>query len=97
VIYISYTRQSTLTLAHEIGHALKLDHPPIGTLDALNLMQGWLDDGPLGADARSRLTVGQAMRMNIENESWISKLPIAGPTRKCWVSDPCPPDELDAR
>jgi hypothetical protein len=95
VILVSYTSQSTLTLAHEIAHALKLEHPG-ATLDALNLMQDLLDDGPLGADARSRLTVGQAFIMNVENESWMATAD-PGPTRLCWSTDPCPPAVLDAR
>jgi hypothetical protein len=98
VIFISYTKHSTITLAHEIGHALGLDDEE-ETLGALNLMYSLAHDGPLGADARSRLTVGQVFRMNVWNDSWITTVPAATrPTRLCRIaSEPCPPVDLDAR
>jgi hypothetical protein len=98
VIFISYTKHSTITLAHEIGHALGLDDEE-EALGVLNLMHNLAPDGPLGADARSRLTVGQVFRMNVWNDSWITTVPTATrPTRLCrTASEPCPPVDLDAR
>jgi hypothetical protein len=95
VIYVSYTKHSTITLAHEIGHALGLKDEE-ERLGSLNLMHNLLPDGPLGADARSRLTVGQVFRMNVWDGSWMAKLPSAV-TRVCRTSNPCPAMTFDAR
>lgn len=95
VIFISYTKHSTITLAHEIGHALGLEDEE-DRLGALNVMHNLLPDGPLGADARSRLTVGQVFRMNVWNGSWITTRTVGAPKRLCRMSDPCPPVDLDA-
>jgi hypothetical protein len=97
VVYISYTRHSPITLAHEIGHALGLDHVLSTVSGGINVMDGLADDGPLGANVRSRLTVGQAFRMNVYNDSYLTKLSPLPLTRRCITSEPCPPVELDAR
>ncbi len=98
VVFISYSRHSTITLAHEISHALGLVDEE-EALGVTNVMNNLSSDGPLGADARSRLSVGQVFRMNVWNDSWITKVhPAARIPRLCrtWM-DPCPPVALDAR
>jgi hypothetical protein len=95
VIFISYTRRSPTTLAHEIGHALGLkDEEP--NLSDINLMYNLAPDGPLGANARSRLTIGQVFRMNVYNDSWTA-IRAGKSTRGCIETSPCPQVDLDAR
>jgi hypothetical protein len=97
VVYISYDRHSNVTLAHELGHVLGLQDE-LGRLGSVNVMHNLLPDGPLGADARSRLTVGQAFRMNVFDHSWINKrLPAPPNLRACTVAEPCPEVATDAR
>ena len=96
VIYVSYTRHSQMTLAHEIGHALGLNDEESG-FGALNLMYSLAPDGPLGADARSQLTLGQVFRMNVWNWSYLIAKSSAAPKRGCDDAEPCPPVAFDVR
>lgn len=96
VIYISYTRHSTTTLAHELGHALALEHGDL--MGSENVMNSAAPDGPMGASARSHFTVGQVFRMNISDESWLNnKGPRSGLKRSCGIAGKCPPIEFDVR
>jgi hypothetical protein len=95
VIYVSYTRHSTVTLAHEIAHALGLNDEE-EELGVLNVMYNLADDGPLGADARSQFTVGQVFTMNVWNWSYLI-VGSAAPQRNCNQWDPCPGMSLDVR
>ena len=83
-----------MTLAHEIGHALGLSDEE-GRLGNRDVMHNLLPDGPLGADARSHLSLGQVFRMNVWNDSWINTRKPAPPQRACDASQSCPPTELD--
>jgi hypothetical protein len=99
VLFISYTRHSSVTLAHELGHALNLGEAE-GTLGAVNVMNNLAPDSPLGASARSRLTLGQVFRMNVSGDAWVNT--AAGPrvgalTRSCVLVGQCPPLDLDVR
>jgi hypothetical protein len=93
VVFISYTHHSPVTLAHELGHALGLNDEE--EMTALNVMNSLLPDGPQGADARSRLSVGQAFHMNVWNDSWINIRSPKPPVRACDDVHPCPPMALD--
>jgi hypothetical protein len=95
IIYVSYTRHSSITLAHELGHVLGLNDEE-ATLGEINVMHNLAPDGSLGADARSRLTVGQVFRENIWEDSWLPRT-TSGPTRFCDATSPCPPVTIDAR
>ncbi len=91
VVFISYSHHSPVTLAHELGHVLGLNDEA-GRLGNRNVMHNLLPDGPLGADARSHLTVGQAFRMNLWDDSWINsrKPPPLVVQRACDARQPCP-------
>jgi hypothetical protein len=94
VVFVSYGHHSTVTLAHEVGHALGLNDEE-GMLGTVNIMHNLLPDGPLGADARSRLKLGQVFRMNVWNDSWINtRLPLP-PRRACDASQTCPEKASD--
>ena len=57
-------------------------------------------DGPLAADVRSQLTLGQVFRMNVSNDSWLNnnRGPRTGATiRICGIGGRCPPQDFDAR
>jgi hypothetical protein len=88
VVYVSTSHHSSTTLAHELGHALGLNDEEL--LGALNIMNGILPDGPQGAEARSRLTVGQAFRMNVWNDSWINTRLPRPTQRTCYGTQQCP-------
>jgi hypothetical protein len=88
VVYVSTSHHSSTTLAHELGHALGLNDEEL--LGALNIMNGILPDGPQGAEARSRLTVGQAFRMNVWNDSWINTRLPRPAQRTCYGTQQCP-------
>ncbi len=94
VVFISYSHHSPVTLAHEIGHALGLNDEE-GRLGNRDVMHNLLPDGPLGADARSHLSLGQVFRMNVWNDSWINTRKPAPPQRACDANQSCPPIELD--
>jgi hypothetical protein len=76
VIYIAFGTYSTISLPHEVGHALGLVVPLRGHaenspgFDASNVMSNvdW-DKDPFG---RQRFTVGQAFRMNADSASWLN-------------------------
>jgi hypothetical protein len=94
VVFISYSHHSPVTLAHEIGHALGLNDEE-GRISNRDVMNNLLPDGPLGADARSNLTVGQAFRMNVWDDSWLNTR-VPQPTRRaCDAQEPCPPIETN--
>ncbi|HEY8256715.1 MAG TPA: hypothetical protein VIG08_03600 [Gemmatimonadales bacterium] len=96
IIYVSYTRHSSITLTHELGHVLGLkDEEP--TMGENNVMYGMAPDGSLGADARSRLTVGQVFRMNIWNDSWFAIPQPSAQKRYCDAVQPCPLVTTDAQ
>jgi hypothetical protein len=95
IIYVSYTRHSSITLAHELGHVLGLNDEE-SALGEINVMANLAPDGSLGADARSRLTVGQVFRMNIWEDSWLAR-PTGAPKRFCDAAQPCPPVTTDAQ
>ncbi len=94
VIFISYSHHSPVTLAHEIGHALGLNDVKerLGNRD---VMHNLLPDGPLGADARSHLTIGQVFRMNLWDDSWINTRRPKPPQRACHPKETCPDEETD--
>ncbi len=95
VIFISYSHHSPVTLAHEIGHALGLGdvEERLGNRD---VMHNLLPDGPLGADARSHLTIGQVFRMNVWDDSWINTQRSKPPQRACDdVQERCPDEGID--
>ncbi|MFL5492818.1 MAG: hypothetical protein ACJ8DC_00385 [Gemmatimonadales bacterium] len=94
VVYVSYTRHSPITLAHELGHVLGLNDEG-DALGTINVMHNLAPDGPLGANARNHLSVGQVVRMNIWNDSWITTGTTVPPTRACDALAPCPPTALD--
>jgi hypothetical protein len=96
VVYVAYTRHSTTSLAHEIGHALGLNDED-GNLGTVNLMYNLAPDGPLGADARSRLRVGQVFRTNVWTDSWINTRWPPPLHRSCDVVEPCPELGLDVQ
>jgi hypothetical protein len=105
LLFISFTRHTTTALAHEIGHALSLDHPeklkldPVKMLGSTNLMTIAAMDGPLAADVRSQLTLGQVFRMNVSNNSWLNRTggPRGGASvRNCGIGE-CPPQEFSVR
>jgi len=89
VVFISYSHHSPVTLAHELGHALGLNDD-IGELGNRDVMHNLLPDGPLGADARSHLTIGQVFRMNVWNDSWINTRLPKPIQRACDVGEHCP-------
>jgi len=93
VVFISYSHHSPVTLAHELGHALGLKDEA-GSLGNRDVMHNLLPDGPLGADARSHLTVGQAFRMNLWNDSWINSRTPRPVQRACDTREPCPPTSM---
>jgi hypothetical protein len=87
-------RHSAVTLTHEIGHALGLNDE--GTaLGVDNVMYSLSPDGPLGASARSRFTVGQVFRMNVWNYSYLTVGSTTAPKRSCDYLDPCPTVDFD--
>jgi len=94
VVFVSYSHHSPITLAHEVGHALGLNdvEERLGNRD---VMHNLLPDGPLGADARSHLTVGQVFRMNVWDDSWINTRRPKPPQRACDAKQPCPAEEID--
>jgi hypothetical protein len=94
VVFISYSHHSPVTLAHEIGHALGLNdvEERLGNRD---VMHNLLPDGPLGADARSHLTIGQVFRMNVWDDSWINTRTPKPLQRACDTKQPCPEEETD--
>jgi hypothetical protein len=108
VLFISYTRHTPTALAHEIGHALSLKHPEDMAADldldkmlrSTNLMSSAAMDGPLAADVRSRLTLGQVFRMNVSDDSWLNdnRGPRTGAAQRlCRIGGRCPPQDFDAR
>jgi len=94
VVFISYSHHSPVTLAHEIGHALGLNDEE-GRLGNRDVMHNLLPDGPLGADARSHLSLGQVFRMNVWNDSWINTWKPVPSQRACDANQSCPRIELD--
>jgi hypothetical protein len=57
-------------------------------------------DGPLAADVRSQLTLGQVFRMNVSSDSWLNDAhgPRVGETtRICGIGGRCPSQDFDAR
>lgn len=94
VVFISYSHHSPVTLAHELGHALGLNDEE-GRLGNRDVMHNLLPDGPLGADARSHLTVGQAFRLNVWDDSWINTRTPRPLRRACDAVQPCPDIESD--
>jgi hypothetical protein len=69
-------------------------------LRSTNLMSSAAMDGPLAADVRSQLTLGQVFRMNVSNNSWLNNNlgPRTGaPARICGIGGRCPPQDFDAR
>jgi len=100
IIYISYTRHSTTSLAHELGHALGLSHV---TYTSINLMDVSTSDGALGVDARSHLTLGQVFLTNVSDNSWLNAtktsmgIPLVPIRSGKHVACPtgCPPPDLD--
>lgn len=109
VIYVRVDgAHQSWVLAHEVGHALGLQgtcgHTEVADycgFDSLNLM--W--DAPAGAlPRRSRLTLGQAYRMNLSDSSWLNLAGLRDVSQvkacqpDCWmwndrstctVSNPC--------
>jgi hypothetical protein len=102
VVFISYTRHASTTLAHELAHALGLGEAE-DRLGTVNVMNNIASDGPLGASARSQFTLGQVFHMNVNKESWVNtgsadRPPLrAGPVRTCRASSPCTTFELNVR
>jgi hypothetical protein len=83
IMWIPSWRPDPSTLAHEVGHALGLDHPSSTDGAADNLMHGSL------AEWRSRLAVGQLFLMNFAASSWAVLRP--GSTRQPGCqTDRCP-------
>lgn len=81
------------TLAHEVGHALTLDHTnPFPSIPNTNLMNS-------GGLSRDSLTEGQCFRCNVNDESAVNRLHVRiGPTRPCpdgTSSAKCPALSLD--
>jgi hypothetical protein len=78
IVVISWAtswRPDPSTLAHEVGHALGLDHPTDGPND--NVMHGSL------VDWRSRLSVGQLFVMNFGPSSWAVMRPGSARAAGC--------------
>jgi hypothetical protein len=95
VVFVSYSHHSPVTLAHEVGHALGLNDVE-GRLSNRDVMHNLLPDGPLGADARSHLTIGQVFRMNVWDDSWINTRMPKPAQRACDdAAQPCPKEETD--
>jgi len=76
VIYLREGAHSVTILLHEVGHALGLTLPGAGHsddlagFDAANVMtSGYADTDDVW---RTRLTVGQALRMNADSGSWLN-------------------------
>jgi hypothetical protein len=85
------------TLAHEFGHAFSLfgdkeeggHSDPADGFDDRNVMAGG------GSAARSRLSLGQAFRFNVDKRSWLNENEVReGPTRLCPAKQPSGPDRL---
>ncbi|MEO7987694.1 MAG: hypothetical protein ABI766_14275, partial [Gemmatimonadales bacterium] len=75
VIYLAVGRSGTILL-HEVGHALGLDLPGAGHTDDIPgfdpadvMAGGYADSDDVW---RSRLTIGQVLRMNADAGSWLT-------------------------
>jgi hypothetical protein len=110
IIFISVGARSANTLAHEIGHALGLqlanghtgppDEVNITGFQSTNIM--WTGIDPDRPDKRKYFSLGQAYRMNADDDSWAHALKSwpGLPARACHPSGPlnrtpCPPLALD--
>jgi len=98
VVHVAYRWHQESTVAHEIGHALRLrrncGHPNEGQsdggcvcFDASNIM--W--DGDSALVTRYRFTLGQVFRMNSDSLSWLNRrglrgVPLSGECQAdCWA------------
>jgi hypothetical protein len=108
IIYLSVGWRSPTTLAHELGHLLGLrdpcGHPGFGAAASVagftssNIMWSELSDSE--AEAQSHFSLGQAYRMNTEEQSWLNRKTgpsgqaiRSGETRKCESGPPAPTDD----
>ena len=81
VIFLSHSDFSSITLAHELGHALSLVGPHVDYNDghaflpefALNNIM-WAHNDPMLRKARSEFTAGQVYRMNVHQASWLNRV-----------------------
>jgi hypothetical protein len=108
VLYLSVQYRSPTTLTHEFGHLLGLrdpcGHPGHGGLTSIagftpsNIMWSNLSDAE--AKAQNHFSLGQAYRMNTDEQSWLNRATGAagqairsGETRKCLSGPPVPTDD----
>ena len=84
IIFIDDDNSLPHTLAHEVGHALGLDRPAWGHTDALT---GFYQDAQplnvmnLGAITPSYFSLGQVIRMNFSDSSWLNAVSATGSVR----------------
>jgi hypothetical protein len=81
IVYVNVGKDASTSLAHELGHALSLQWPlrghthslngTIGGFDSSNLM--WSTDDDDAAEARIHVSLGQAVRMNVDETSWVNE------------------------
>jgi len=110
IIFVSVGSRAPNTLAHEIGHALGLqlatghtgppDEVSITGFESTNIM--WAGIDPENPDEQKFFSLGQAYRMNADDDSWVHALKSwpGLPSRACHPSGPlnrtpCPPLALD--